>query len=326
MNAILRNLALLAVAGPLSAQGTTPRFVVLENDNLLEGQIYPHKGSITVRMTDGGEVILPNNDVLELVADRQAAFRVVARRRNLRDADDRLHLAKWCHLNGLPAEAKRQAAAAVAMRLTFTAASQFLASLPAETAAAPAIVPVKAEAPAKPAAVAEVPAVDYNSASFPVFASRVHAILLNTCAACHAQDGVKAFRLVKQTGRPAVSRNLTAALPFVDAADPAKSKLLTMAVTPHGTATVAPLRTRNHPAYLALEEWAMIARGPEGTTEPTSRPETPEPQRPPVLDKEPAATPPGKADFGAARPDEKKPGGPADPFDPATFNKSRAPE
>ncbi len=327
MKAIIRLLALLAVAGPLSAQEPlASRVVVLDNENLLEGDVARVDEGWRVRQPVGGEIVLPPKRVLAVVADRPAAFRVVAAKANLRDADERLRLAKWCHLHGLADEAKRQAETAIAMRPDYPAARQFLTALPANKPAPPVIVPVKAEAPAKPIAVADVPTVDYNSASFPLFASRIHAILQNTCANCHARDDVKAFKLVRQTGRPAVSRNLAIALPYIDLADPAKSSLLIKAVTPHGTAAEAPLKTRNHPAYLALEAWVMIARAPEGTTDPEPRPETPEPKRLPALDKETALLPaPTPGGFGAARPagsDDKKPAGPPDPFDPATFNKS----
>ena len=56
--------------------------------------------------------------------------------------------------------------------------------------------------------------------------------------------------------------SLTIALAQVNPADPAASPILTKSVTPHGTATEAPFKTRGHPAYQTLEVWARFARAP----------------------------------------------------------------
>jgi hypothetical protein len=329
MKAIFRTLTLLLIAAPLVArEEPAMRIVVLDNENLLVGEVSRVEDGWRILQPVGGDIVLPPKRVLAIVADRPAAFRAVAARANLRDADERLRLAKWCWLNDLPDEALRQAEAAVTMRPDFPAASQLLGTLRSVKAATPAptsIVPVKAEKPLNSAnTVSDIPTVDFNSVSFPLFASRVHAILLNACASCHSRDDVKVFRLQKQSGRAAISRNLMSALAQINPNDPAKSPLLLKAVTPHGTATEAPFRTRNHPAYVVLEAWAMIARAPEGSMEPAIRVEFNEPKRLPILDK--SQPPAAKTDsFGAARleaPAVNKPGSPVDPFDPSEFNKS----
>ncbi|WP_020473255.1 hypothetical protein [Zavarzinella formosa] len=330
MKAIFHTWVLLSLVAPLAAREEPPmKIVVLDNENLLTGEVSRVEEGWQIRQPVGGEVVLPPKRILAIVADRPAAFQVIAKRANLRDADERLRLAKWCFLQGLPEEALHQAKTAVTMRPGFTAAEQFLATLQVAKPPVPSpIVPAKAESSAPVAVAKEIPDVDYNSASFPFFSTQVHAILLNTCANCHSRDDSKTFHLVRQTGRTAISRNLMSTLAQINPNDPAKSALLIKAVTPHGTATVAPLRTRNHPAYLALEAWVMIARAPEGTLEPGPRVETPEPKRLPELVEKspPPVTISTKPDsFGSVRTDrtsENKPAAPTDPFDPAVFNKS----
>ena len=229
--------AMAATAQPASAT----RILVLDNENLLEGEITRIEAGYQIRRASGGDLVLPNKRVLAVVGDRKAAFSVLAERANLRDADERLRLARWCAANELPSEALTQARAAVRMRPGFTAAERLLASLelavqsPATKVDA-AVVQAKAETPGREA-VAEIPVVDYNSESYPLFASRVNAILTNACAICHARDDVKTFRLTRLGGRSGATKNLLAALPHVNPKDPGASAILVKSVTPHGGAT-----------------------------------------------------------------------------------------
>jgi hypothetical protein len=118
------------------------------------------------------------------------------------------------------------------------------------------------------------------------------------------------------------------ALPQVNAADPAASPLLVKALTAHGGATEPPFKTRNHPAFPALETWVRFARAAEGTSAPQGPPpgrEAVEPKKLPNLPGDPPAPPPvevpGDA-FGHDSTTIPKPTKPAadDPFDPAIFN------
>jgi hypothetical protein len=332
MNALIRTLAwLVVVAGIAVAESPAgTRVVVLDNENLVEGEVSKVAGGYQIRRATG-DMTLPADRVAAVVADRKEAFAVVAGRANRRDADERLRLARWCAVNLLQEEALAEARAAARMRPGFAAAEQYVRLLEAVAkavppAADPSVVPAKAETPA-PDAVTDVPAVDYNSESFPMFAGKVNAVLLNTCASCHARPDVKAMHLTRVGGRGGATRNLMAALPHVNAMDPAASAILLKAVTPHGGATDAPIKTRAHPAYQTLETWARFARAPEGTAAPEAPPPAKDPAEPrklPDLPPEKPTAPPVPTEaFGQdsktvpPRPTKTEA---SDPFDPAIFN------
>ena len=336
MNATIRALACLVVsASAVVAESPPPvRVVVLDNENLLEGEVARVEGGYQIRGPLGGEVTLPTNRVLAVVADRKAAFAVVTERANRRDPDERLRLARWCVTNGLTDEALTEARTAARMRPGFTAAEQLVRALESAAripaaAPEPKVVPAAAVAPAKDT-VTEVPAIDYNSESYPLFASKVNAILMNACAACHARDDVKAFHLNRLGGRAGTTKNLMSALAQVNSAEPATSLLLVKAVTAHGSATEAPLKSRSHPAYQTLEIWARSARAPEGTAVPEAplpiaRPA--EPRKLPDLGPERIESSPPDANKDAFGQDSKPTRPQArDEFDPAIFNEQAKPK
>jgi hypothetical protein len=325
MNAAFRTLACLLFGAAVAfADGpAAPKIVVLDNENLIEGTVSKTADVYVIRRQVGGDIELPANRVLAVVKDRKEAFALVFERANRGDADEHLRLARWCASNGLPAEAMAEARTAARMRPGFAAAeryAEFLEKTAKTLNADPAVTPAKAEAPAKET-VTDVPTLEYNSESFPLFAGKVNAILVNTCANCHARDDVKPFHLTRIGGRAGATRNLMAALPYVNAADPLASPILLKAVTPHGTATEAPVKTKGHPAYQTLETWARFARSPDGTQqpEPLLAKDAAEPKKLPDL---PPPPPTGDAfgqDSKSAPLKPTKPAG-SDPFDPAIFN------
>src|SRR3954452_24113398 len=155
MSAALRTLACLLLGGAFAAADTpaSNRVVVLDNENLVEGEVSKVAGGYQVRRAVGDRT-LPTGRVLAVVADRKEAFAVVAERANRRDADERLRLARWCAANGLNDEALAEARAAAKMRRGFDAAERYVRLLEAVAKAVPpvgdpAVVPAKAEAPAR---------------------------------------------------------------------------------------------------------------------------------------------------------------------------------
>jgi hypothetical protein len=326
MNAKFRLLACALVgAAAVSAAPPTIRVVVLDNENLLDGEVVRVDDGYEIRHAGGSAVTIPAKRVVAVVADRKAAFAVVADRANRGDADERLRLARWCAGNGLPVEALNEARTAARMRPGFAAAERYAAFLEDSasrkpTTTDPAVMPAKVESP-KPDTVTEVPVVEYNSESFPIFASRINSILVNTCANCHARDDTKAFRLTRSGGRSGATKNMMAALPYVNPREPDASAILTKALAAHGTATEPPFKTRTHPAYQALESWARIARALEGTTAPEP-PLLAEPRKLPNLESTVSGKPLGDQ-FGQESksvPEKPVKSQASDPFDPAIFN------
>lgn len=326
MKAIFRSVACCLIVASSTHAASPTRIIVLDNENLIEGEVTRVDGSYEIRRAAGGDLTLPARSVVAVVADRKAAFAIVSERANRRDADERLRLARWCVVNNLPDFALSEAQTAVRMRPGFSAAEQLVRSLQAvavpASVADPAVLPVKAESPAKDT-VTDVPAIDYNSESFPLFASRVNAVLMNACASCHASNDVKAFRLIRQGGRSGATKNMMSALAQVNPTEPDASPLLTKAVIAHGSAKEAPFKSRTHPAYQTLESWARIARAPEGTLQP----ETVEPRRLPELgpDKSSPGKPAGDSFGQDSQTIPPKPTKPTksradDEFDPAIFN------
>src|SRR5206468_1907957 len=107
-------------------------------------------------------------------------------------------------------------------------------------------------------------AVECGAETLALFTTKVQPILMNTCVACHHAESGRPFRLERVaadslSGRRATQQNLMASVAFVNRRSLADSPLLVKAVTPHGTATLPPLRNPQTPAYRLLEQWARLA-------------------------------------------------------------------
>src|SRR5262249_49384836 len=133
MNSALRTLACLLI-GAAFAIADSPagaRIIVLDNENLVEGEVAKVEGGYQIRRTAGGDVTLPADRVLALVASRNEAYAAVLERANRRDADEHLRLARWCSANSLPDEALAEARTAARMRPGFAAAERYAQTLEA---------------------------------------------------------------------------------------------------------------------------------------------------------------------------------------------------
>src|SRR6516165_8052114 len=87
---------LIAAAAPTP----TGKFLLLDNDQLIEGDVRRVDDGYSVRR-NGGETIIPARRVIAVVADRHAAFDIMRQRSNTRDGDERLRLVHWCLESGL---------------------------------------------------------------------------------------------------------------------------------------------------------------------------------------------------------------------------------
>src|SRR5262245_23850114 len=89
---------------PPPAGGEAGKVLVLASERTLEGDIDKVGDTYRVRRATG-EVTVPAGQVLRLCSSMEDAYAYVRSRANLRDPDEHLRLAQWCHLRGLKAEA-----------------------------------------------------------------------------------------------------------------------------------------------------------------------------------------------------------------------------
>jgi hypothetical protein len=363
---VLCALAAVVPAGGLvradgGAAPATGHVLVLDNERLLQGDVERQGRQYRVRRSSG-ETFVAADSVRCVCADVEAAYAFLRAEANLRDPDERLRLARWCHSYGLRAQAVAEATAAVALRPEDADCKMMLHLLRQEEADVPAAKPAPAAPP--PAAAPEVPDVPVDAQVLGQFVTHVQPILMNTCARCHAGDRSGAFKLVRAYGTAGASQratrlNLAATLRQLDRDTPEASPLLLKAVAIHGDVAQPPLKDRQTPAYRLLEQWVrqeVATAGPQtggpvaARPAPAPRPKAKLPAEPAVAfaserqalpahahkptTAAPVATSAWAADSKAA---EAKPAAaaavpapaapvPVDPFDPLIFNREMHPE
>jgi hypothetical protein len=334
--------------------------LVLENEHTMEGDIERSGNQYRIRRAVG-ETWVPADQVLCLCASYEEAYAFLCTRTNLRDADERLRLARWCLLYGLRTQALAEATAAVELRPGMPEGRHLLSSLQRSAAAAacpPSPLTASGDAPRNSAGdeaeppVSLLPPLDLGVEALSLFATRVQPILMNTCVSCHASNRAGAFRLTRAGeggvfSRRATQQNLAAVLAQINRERPAASPLLLKAVCVHGEASQAPLKSRQSPAFRTLEEWVRLALANNPQLEerrvaaapPELKMESPSQSAFPVLANLPGeviSTPPAAASRSAepapsappplAPTPSKAETTPVDPFDPAIFNRQMHPK
>src|SRR5262245_15412 len=252
----------LRAAGPGKAE--TGKVLVLDNDRTLEGDIERVGDQYRVRRTVGVTWV-PADRVAGLCASKEEALAFLRRRTNLNDPDERLRLARWCHLQGLRDQALIEIKVAVELRPDHAESKRLLQYLEqsiryAEETAKTSPPPKKLSTPAH---ASESPAIDLNAEAVGLFATRVQPILMNACARCHLAEGAGAFQLQRayfdgMTNRKAMQQNLAAVLTQLNLRQPDFSPLLVKAVSAHGPTGEAPLQGRQAEAFRTLENWVRL--------------------------------------------------------------------
>lgn len=305
----------------------TGKVILLDNDQLIEGDIRREGDRYVIRRAVG-ETVIPAALVLDVVADRKAAFAAFRERCNLRDVDDRMRLIRWAMQNDMREEALAEAELLLKFRPDDQPLRQLAAGL-RELKKAPAPeVKRQPEAPPKlPTQVLEVETPEYNRDAFVPFVSKVQPILMNACASCHAAGQGGNFKLVRTADandRKATLHNLNAVLRQLKSDDLAKSPLLTNAITAHGKTNQPPLREQTL-AFQTLDGWVRFAiketPAPLPVTPIVSKPVEGEPK--PMTIPMPMPMAPPKTSFGetsTSQPPVEPQTEPKDPFDPAIFN------
>ena len=172
---------------------------------------------------------------------------------------------------------------------------------------------------------------ELNTESLGLFVTKVQPILMNACASCHATGRGGAFKLARAAGtatasQRTVQQNLAAVLAQVNLEQPQTSPLLVKAINVHGDAGQPPLKGRQVAAFHTLESWVRqtAAKNPHLRGQ-LARPTPP----PPAAEAKPEVAQPEARSTGWAVEVKEKPAGkpkPADPFDPAAFNRQMHPQ
>ena len=239
-----------------SSQG---KVAILANDRILQGDIELVGKQYRIRRSIG-ESWLPADQVRCLCGTLEEAFAYLLAQANLNDGDERLRLARWCHLHGLKQHAADEAAAAVRLRPDHVESQRLLkgmqrslnSDLPSE----------QSKEESEPETMPNLP---YNASSLGLFVNKVQPILMNACARCHACGKGGAFKLARVYdegglgNRRTTQQNLMATLAQLNRERPSSSPLLSYALTLHGNADMPPLPARTAPAYRTLEEWVQQA-------------------------------------------------------------------
>jgi hypothetical protein len=332
----------IRAAQPEAAR-TTGKILVLDNERTLEGDIERVGEQYRVRRPVG-ELWIRGEHTLRLCETREEAYAFLRSRANLLDPDERIRLARWCHLQGLQGQAMEEATAAVEIRPNHAESRRLLRSL--QRAAAIAPCPQTAKSTEGGDSTPDPQPPELSTESLSLFISRVQPILMNACANCHATGRGGAFKLTRTYEPGACSRkttqqNLVTVLAQVNKERPSASALLTKAVSIHGKPgemAQSPLKNREIPAYRSLEEWVRITLGnnPElhekaggpisasvamertGARESVGTIEAGEHRQ--------SSAPKAEARETAAPSAGSVPAEPVDPFDPVIFNRQMHPK
>jgi hypothetical protein len=329
---------LLRAAGPAAAP-VKGKVLLLENERILEGDVERIDDQYRVRRTVG-ETWVPAGRVLCLCQTREEAYAHLRTRANLRDPDERLRLAQWCHLHELREQALTEVAAAAQLRPEHALTQRLLAGLQRSAAAPPAPRPPQpAEEPEPEPPPA--PPVDVTQESLGQFVTRVQPILLNACVSCHASGRGGSFKLARPHGNElaggkTLQQNLAATLAQINLEQPQASPLLTKAVSIHGEMKEPPLRGRQIAAFKSLEEWVKVTMASNPHLRPTQVAATATvPAAAPRTGVEPPPIRPASTEENAGPPPRELPPvpaeqppspDPADPYDPAAFNRQAHPD
>ena len=208
------------------------------------------------------------------------------------DAAARLKLARWCMYNGMREQALTEAREVVRLQPTNAAAAEMARTLdeslrlfpteggtpkPAATPPAPGLPavpppagfglpPSTSSAPVTGGFAANDPDPAITPEAVVVFGPKVHPVLVNLCADCHAKAAYKgSFKLAPTTGHTydpdGIRQNLRVAAAQLKKDDPSASPLLTKALAMHGGMRQPLIASRETPAFRILAAWATLAMG-----------------------------------------------------------------
>ena len=251
--------------GARATEPTTGKILILDNDRTLEGDIERQDERYVVRRTVGITYVRADR-VLKLCASKSEALAFLQHRANLEDPDERLRLARWCHLQGLGEEALKEIKAALALRPDHPETQRLHRYLEESVRYAREKVKgsTEAETALRNAAHSSPPPITITADSLNQFTTRIQPILMNACVRCHSSpDNGGNFQLIRSQGvgstnRRAIQENLAAVLGQLQGSQPERSPLLVKAVSAHGPTGEPPLKGRQAEAFRYLEDWVKL--------------------------------------------------------------------
>lgn len=351
--AVLLGTILIPQSG-LAQQSSDSMVVVLSNLGVLRGQVTTTDDGVNVRTDSGSLAILRPDQVACLAESLDDAYQQLLAATDANDVRKLERLFDWCLRNGLGDRAaelltllkSRQVPASELQRMQRRLDHFAIAARRALNQSWPSEIESVREKPLGNLQEIETAIKSLPDQAEAFFNQQIHAKLVLGCTAakCHARDSLAMpiWHLGKGIANPRglTRRNLFEVLQHVDRENPAASKILEMAITPHGGQT-KPTFDKEDTAYRLLQNWTYaVSQHPENywteVVQNAGRPatakpaevENPAPQENLVtqvgfeeLDSTPVAPP--QMDGNPAGPPLVAP---VDPCDPLLFNRQFHPD
>jgi hypothetical protein len=262
---------LASLTWPLGAGEAPPRRVlVLANEATLAGFIEEEPAGYRIK-NETGETVVPKRSVLRVCDRMEDAYAFLKSRANLRDAHERLRLARWCWSHDLLDEARAEADAATRLDPRIVEAQRLAKTLQSAQPSPPSArkPPTKLnDAPVRTVALQPSTEHTYAPETLQSFTRKIQPILFNGCGlgSCHGGVNKNGFDLQRPFGQGTVPahmtrNNLLQALNLLDREDPGSSKLLRKALEQHGGGTRPPFPGKDSVPYQTLEAWVMETCG-----------------------------------------------------------------
>jgi hypothetical protein len=330
-------LMLLLFAAGNSADAVEPALqpqhavLVLRNRQVIEGNITPAGDYYLVSFGKTGQVRLAAKEVEMVCRSLDEAYQRKAADIAGKSASAHLELADWCLKQSLYDYAHAEIRRARELEPAHRRIVELETRLEfATTKPKPVVRPVTTTATVS-AEQLERTMKEQPPGTVEHFTAVVQPILMDRCGAarCHGGNTATSFELLQPTAgkipsRRFTQRNLFAALSAVDKELPDQSRLLEMALKPHGFTKAAPFKSDDDRQYREIAEWVhslrIVPKQAAPATVNTAQMGTPRPQM---------GVPEPKASTGEITvPTPSEPASETssstlarDPFDPAIFNR-----
>lgn len=243
---------------PNTAEGRfLPKWVLLRSGHLDQRDIMKDAAGYLWRKF-GASGRFSFTEVVAVVDTKADVYKYKRNRIADNDLTERMELANWCLRHVMVEEATEEARAVLKIDPKNAKAVQFLKRLQSEEGRQKAA----AEGVAASGGNLAGDAAGFGDDALNMFTKNIQLILMNKCGNCHANprhEGAFQLATVKRPNPASTSRNFKAAESFVDLKNPSRSKLLEMALTPHGGSknATAPFAGPNDLAFKSLRKWTI---------------------------------------------------------------------